>query len=144
MTFRIHICVALLSLCAAPLAAQEPNFGDDSSDYALDGECDDPRFVGWGVATTTEIANMGKDASDCAHLFRLGQIRLNRLQSDSSIAECREINFGDNSSEWANDGECDDPRFAGRSAAEIMSFGDIGRDAKDCRAACEKGQIWMR
>ena len=30
------------------------------------------------------------------------------------VAVTAAIDFGDNSSEWANDGECDDPRFAGQ------------------------------
>ena len=32
-----------------------------------------------------------------------------------------DIDFGDDSSEWANDGECDDPRFEGTGSAGATS-----------------------
>ena len=45
-----------------------PDFGDDSSEWARDGECDDPRFEGEGSAETTVDAN----ASNVADKFRAG------------------------------------------------------------------------
>lgn len=134
----------LVALTSTPVLAQTPDFGNDSSPYANDGECDDPRFIGWGVATSTSHETVGKDASDCARLFNLRQIRLNRTQAESSIEQCQSIDFGDNSSEWSNDGECDDPRFWGGAMHTILNFGDLGRDAKDCRALCNSGAIWLR
>ena len=47
---------------------RRPDFGDDSSEWARDGECDDPRFEGEGSAETTVDAN----ASNVAHKFRAG------------------------------------------------------------------------
>lgn len=129
---------------ALSTAETAPAFGDDASKDSNDNECDDPRFTGWGVATVTSEEEIGHDATDCAHLFNLGQIRLNRTQDQSNTAECAAVNFGDNSSEWADDRECDDPRFFGGAADNILSFKDIGRDAKDCRAACETGKVWLR
>jgi hypothetical protein len=51
------------------------------------------------------------------------------------------LDFGDDSSEWANDGECDDPRFQGTGAAETLLDEDIYRDATDCRTLFEEGRI---
>lgn len=41
------------------------------------------------------------------------------------------INFGDNSSVWADDGKCDDPRFAGAGRADYVFDVDIMKDAND-------------
>lgn len=51
------------------------------------------------------------------------------------------INFGDDSSEWANDGECDDPRFRGPASATTLLPVDTGRDATDCRDLLLKGFV---
>ena len=51
------------------------------------------------------------------------------------------INFGDNTSEWANDGECDDPRFRGPASATTLLPVDTGRDARDCKDLFEKGFV---
>jgi hypothetical protein len=53
------------------------------------------------------------------------------------------IDFGDNSSAYANDGECDDPRFEGEGMAFISFDEDRGKDANDCRAAFEAGTITL-
>ena len=54
------------------------------------------------------------------------------------------INFGNNSSEWAFDGECDDPRFIGPASAETLLQEDLGRDAADCQAAFDLGFVAYR
>lgn len=129
---------------ALPVVAQTtPDFGDDSSEFAFDHECDDPRFTGWGVATSTSTENTGTDASDCSHLYSLGQIRLSQTES-KGVEQCASINYGDNSSQWSNNNECDDPRFAGGGVPGIMNLEDIGRDAADCQSLCESGSIWLR
>jgi hypothetical protein len=51
-------------------------FGDDSSPWARDGECDDPRFEGEGMAAFTVPASLHHDAFDCRTLFGQGRIRL--------------------------------------------------------------------
>jgi hypothetical protein len=66
---------ACLCLPAAPLLAQ-PDFGDDSSRWANDGECDDPRFEGEGAAETLLDADAYHDATDCRNLLRRGLIAL--------------------------------------------------------------------
>ncbi len=79
--------------------------------------------------------------------------------------------FGDDASEWANDDECDDPRFSGdgtprfgdddgdysddgecddmRFVGKGMGVGpflsdDIMHDASDCKAAWNAGDIKLR
>lgn len=56
----------------------------------------------------------------------------------------RTIDFGDDSSTWANDGECDDPRFAGPGmTTTTLLASDILHDATDCRAAYARGALWV-
>ena len=128
------------------------DYGDDSSRWANDGECDDPRFVGVGMAGTLLAKDEGRDASDCQALFELGRIRLRpeneglepSLESSRSGNPGGRINYGDDSSHWANDGECDDPRFVGDGMAEALLVEDMGRDAADCRHLFELGRIRVR
>ena len=54
------------------------------------------------------------------------------------------IEWGDNTSRWANDGECDDDRFAGPGASETMLAEDRFHDANDCRALYLAGQVYLR
>src|SRR5690606_22746633 len=54
-----------------------------------------------------------------------------------------DIDFGDDSSPWANDGECDDPRFEGSGSATELVDSDILKDATDCRAAYEAGTVTL-
>ncbi len=44
------------------------------------------------------------------------------------------VEFGDDASTWANDQECDDPRFFGTGMAANLLESDILHDASDCRA----------
>ncbi|MDA0689202.1 MAG: hypothetical protein O2948_11245 [Proteobacteria bacterium] len=196
------------------------NFGDNSSVYADDGECDDPRFEGPGAASFNSEDDEMHDANDCRSLYEAGRVRLlegisNRDSSASLSSSARsnsaagntpaapqqetytvgvprgdvngatqaygsiyasgtvygspinpgerglsfmpdvtsyappptrpepEIDFGDNSSVFANDGECDDPRFEGEGMA-FASFDEyLGRDADDCRTAFEAGTITL-
>ena len=120
------------------------NFGDDSGEFPNDGECDDPRFVGDGMATSTDTANIGRDASDCLHHFEIGNVRLARTKAESSVAECAAIDYGNDASEWARDGECDDPRFTGPGSHSIANIDDLRTDATDCRALCESGAVWLK
>lgn len=54
------------------------------------------------------------------------------------------INFGDDSSQWANDAECDDPRFAGPGTHDVLLAEDIYRDATDCMKLLQAGLITYR
>ena len=116
------------------------DFGDDSGEWANDGECDDPRFTGTGSAAETVDADIRKDATDCKTAFDAGTVT---LFSGDAPAVAADIDFGDDSSEWANDGECDDPRFVGAgSAAETVDI-DISKDATDCKAAFDAGTVTL-
>ena len=61
----------------------------------------------------------------------------------ASIAAGQDIDFGDDTSVWANDGECDDPRFAGTGSAITLIEEDRLRDATDCRQLFESGEVWL-
>lgn len=159
----------MLSLCAAtvlaatPLLAQDIDFGTDSSQWSNDGECDDPRFRGPGMTTTTLLdADIRADATDCRSAYEAGQITLAEAPAPAAApqqppakpgaqtpapvppvppASDGGINFGDDSGEWANDRECDDRRFAGAGMAANLSWGHVGADASDCRIGVERGAL---
>ena len=138
----VLILVAGLSAPALAQSAADIDFGDDSSEWANDGECDDPRFVGDGMASELVDADLARDATDCRTLFEAGSIALTAPDTGDS-ADISAIDFGDDSSDWARDGECDDPRFAGSAMAIELEDIDIGRDATDCRTAYEAGSITL-
>jgi hypothetical protein len=141
-------------LLPLPAAAQSVDFGDDSSIWALDEECDDPRFIGEGMAPGALDSNILADATDCAAAFDAGTITLDPAFADAevpanrpakpgtaTVAAAGEIDFGADTSEWANDGECDDPRFAGEGMAPQPQDVDMMADASDCRALYDAGSI---
>ena len=74
------LALAILAL-AAPLAGQTASgagdFGDDSSEWANDGACDDTRFVGdrGAGAWTSSDDHVGRDATDCRNLLNAGRIQ---------------------------------------------------------------------
>jgi hypothetical protein len=142
LTLKISAFV-LLGACATTVIG-DIDFGGNDSEYANDGECDDPRFVGGGMASSLNNIHIGRDAADCASLFQANRIRPQRTQAESSPAQCREIAFGNNSSRYSNDGECDDPRFTGPGIDNIMLLDDTKADANDCRALCASGDVWLR
>ena len=140
------------------------DFGDDSSKWANDGECDDPRFAGAGMTTTNLLeSDTRQDATDCRKKFEAGEITLKEGggvvgEPDSAGAtddttdqsapladNARQIDFGDDASRWANDGECDDPRFAGEGMTGTRLLEeDSGHDASDCRAAVDAGKLHLK
>jgi hypothetical protein len=130
--------VALFSLVTVPaFAANEIFFGDDSGEYANDGECDDPRFVGAGMTTTDLLSDdLLKDATDCKAAFDAGKLSLNGVAEDGTI------DFGDDAGDYANDGECDDLRFTGAGMTQTALLqDDILHDATDCKTAFDAGKI---
>jgi len=123
----------------ADLIISGVNFGNDLGDWSNDGECDDPRFEGSGMTTTPLLhADLMRDATDCSTAFLAGNLRLVGIGKNGAI------NFGDDSSEWANDGECDDMRFAGpgMTLTPLLSS-DIMHDASDCREAFDEGLLTL-
>lgn len=116
-----------------------PSFGDDTSRWANDGECDDPRFDGPGMSEGASLEDdISHDASDCEAAWRAGKLQL------ASTTASATPDFGDNASQWANDKECDDPRFAGPGMTSTTLLDqDIGHDASDCRAAWQADKLWL-
>ena len=54
------------------------------------------------------------------------------------------VDFGNDSSMWANDGECDDPRFKGPGMTTTpLLEEDTRADATDCRTAYERGDLTL-
>jgi len=51
------------------------------------------------------------------------------------------VDFGDNSSVWADNSECDDPRFEGLGMASVLIDSDLFHDARDCSALYNEGNI---
>ena len=122
-----------------PIRIEGPfDWGNNSSQWANDGECDDIRFTGSGMSTVLMPDSIGMDAADCRNHYDAGSVGLNPLfKAPASIDD---IDFGNNTSDYANDGECDDLRFTGDYASEMIYLTeDIGHDANDCRAAVRKG-----
>ena len=76
----------LASASRRPTLQAQPDFGDDSSEWARDGECDDPRFEGEGSADTLLDANAYHDATDCRTLLGQGRISVRRSGADAELA----------------------------------------------------------
>ena len=129
-----------LSSEAAQVQVAAIDFGDDEGDWPLDEECADPRFEGTGLAFSASRDDIRHDATDCRNLLYQGMVHLvgeiENLSQDG-------IDFGDDLSEWANDGECDDPRFSGSGMASASTFDDsnIAHDASDCLSQYNQGNV---
>jgi hypothetical protein len=127
-----------------PVTAGGINFGDDSNEWANDGECDDRRFIGPGMATSIAWMNVGRDASDCQSMMDSGDVRLFVLADSVAATTCSAIDFGDDSGGFPNDGECDDMRMEGTGMASIINSDNNFRDASDCQRLCDFGMIGLR
>ena len=121
-------------------------FGDNTGKWAFDGECDDPRFedkLGMENSMSSFLSKMGvkRDATDCRDAYDRGVIMLTRVRNIG------ELQFGDDTSIWAYDGECDDPRFEEKlgsdAAPSTNSSSDRGGDATDCFRAYRDGKIQL-
>lgn len=73
MSVKILSAAALMSIVATGAFA-DIQFGDNASDWAFDGECDDPRFQGPGMADTLLWEDAYHDQNDCEHLLMNGLI----------------------------------------------------------------------
>lgn len=122
------------------------DWGNDASEWANDGECDDPRFTGPDMSGVLLDEDRFRDASDCRRLYREGRIQLVKALETNKVRKrkARKIDYGDNSSEWANDGACDDPRFTGLGVFPPLLEEDRFRDASDCRQLFQSGRIRLK
>ena len=120
-----------------------PNFGTDSGDFALDGECDDPRFTAdRGPDAVLLSEDRFTDATDCRAAYENGSAEIAYGEFDGTDAA---PDFGADSGRYTNDAECDDPRFTGPGmTATILLEDDVRADATDCREAWERGDLLWR
>lgn len=98
---------------------------DDSCEWANDGECDEMRYGGGGACVD------GSDATDC-DMFGTSPEALERLLA--LVPASMRAQLGDDSCQYAVDGECDDVTFGG------TVYCDVGTDASDCRALALGGE----
>ena len=149
--------VAALALQAGAQGSDDIDFGDDSSLWSQDGECDDPRFEGPGMAEVLDDEDTLSDATDCRAAFQSGSVALKTLPvatapllnkmpaRKAAASDAGAIDYGDDEGLWANDGECDDARFIGEGMTDTgLAEDDIGHDASDCRAGVEAGALRLR
>ena len=149
-------------LFSGPAFALE--FGDDASRWANDGECDDPRFSGVGMTETLRLdADILHDATDCRQAYEAGRLTPIEPETGAGAAgapdqpvfseeaasplseQSAAVDFGDDSSKWANDNECDDPRFTGAGmTTTTLLDSDIRHDATDCRKKFDAGEIALK
>ncbi len=137
----LSISVAVGLGLSSPALAQNIDFGDDSSTWSNDGECDDMRFEGPGMTATPLLdEDIRADATDCRTAFEAGRLTL-RGDAPSDLI-IKGVNFGNDTGQWANDGECDDPRFegSGMTTTPLLSD-DVLRDATDCSTAFTAGRL---
>lgn len=135
----------LFSIFATQALASDPIwFGDNTSEWANDGECDDRRFFGVGMDENLNSKDITHDAADCQALFDEGKLEIWLEVKARKVTQCANIDFGNNTSEWADDGECDDPRFEGRGSAGDIVSDDWKKDANDCSRQCKAGMIFIR
>ena len=119
------------------------DFGGDTSPWINDGECDDPRFEGPGMAQGLDDSNILGDASDCRALHDAGQVMMAGGAMPADDMTGGEVDFGADSGQWTFDGECDDPRFAGEGMADVLQDADLFADATDCRTLYDAGMITL-
>jgi hypothetical protein len=96
------------------------------------------------ATSALSIGNTGRDASDCRALYDAGRIRFWNPLEAQAATQCASIDFGTDTSQYANDGECDDIRFEGLTAASGLSAENTRADAADCRQLCERGAVSLR
>ncbi|MDE2597618.1 MAG: hypothetical protein KGL44_12150 [Sphingomonadales bacterium] len=157
--YNLFAAMSALALSIpAPVQAQSIDFGDDSSQFAKDGECDDMRFSGAGMTDTLLIdSDIKHDATDCRSAYNAGRLtyggghrngNANTNSSNNSgyaASGTNHIMWGDDSSRYSKDGECDDKRFAGPGMTDTpLLDSDVKHDATDCRAAYNAGRLWLR
>lgn len=141
---QVLLSISLALLLPLDVAAQSINFGDDSSQWANEGECDDRRFYGTGMSSGLDRDDIGHDATDCRVRYEEGEMALWDFAAAKAATQCDSINFGDDNSEWPSDNKCDDARFDGPGSDYVLLPKQTRHDATDCRKLCALGQIALR
>jgi len=127
------------------------DFGDDASRFSKDGECDDKRFSGPGMTSTPLLdSDVGHDATDCKAAYNQNRLTFVGANGGGGAVahgsnDIERIQWGDDSSKYSKDGECDDKRFTGPGMTSTpLLDSDIQHDATDCRAAYSQGRLSLR
>lgn len=110
------------------LSSAQIDWGDDAGSYANDDACDDARFHEDGDDWSYQRDHVLHDATDCRTLYEAGEITLF-------------LDFGNNSGEYADDNTCDDNRFTGSGRSILTTDSHVKRDAADCIAAYQAGNL---
>ncbi len=76
--------------------------------------------------------------------YEAGVLELWQPGAAQAATDCAVISFGDDSSDFARDGQCDDIRFEGIGAAELLIPVNTFRDASDCQRLCRFGVVALR
>lgn len=143
INFAFIAAIALAPI-AAPVAAQDINYGNDTAEWANDGECDDRRFFGAAMADQISWEFVGMDATDCRTAFENGTVQLWDMNASRAATQCKTINFGNDTGEYPVDGECDDRRFEGPAVARVLNPENVSGDATDCSRLCAFGVVSLR
>ena len=96
------------------------------------------------MANVLSWSNTGRDSADCLALWDAGTIVNWDWGTAVAATQCEAIDFGDDSGEFANDGQCSDIRFEGFAMSMGVNSEHIRRDATDCSRACGYGVIALR
>ena len=136
---------ARLRQAGAPYDTAGVDFGDDTSATATTANATIRGSLGRASPTVLDDDTL-HDATDCKAASRPApRPEDGAARGAPDATECRsEIRpstFGDNASEYANDNECDDPRFIGEGWTRCCWHADIEHDATDCRALVDAGKI---
>ena len=99
-----------------------------------------PQFTDWSVNYTFLVGGTAAVATAPDSPNPVGSVS---VQDSPPIKEAQDLFFGDDTSDWANDGECDDPRFEGPGTADTLLEEDLFRDASDCCTLLERGQVTL-
>ncbi len=105
------------------------DFGDDLSTWANDGECDDSRFAGEGMANSVVDSDLYHDATDCSTLYVAGGVTF----TESSVS----TSTGSESGPTRGSLDASDPTLSGYGYADTYTFdGSAGATAViDLRSA---------
>ena len=144
-TLLTAIILAGLSLSPTATAqGSDINYGADDGNYANDGECDDPRFIGPGTTADVDWTSAGRDATDCRQAVKHNTARYRFDPLNLILTDCDSVEFGHDSSDYANDLTCDDPRFLSFTAPGITVPQNVGKDATDCKQACSLSLLYQK
>lgn len=76
INLRLSAVISLTFFAGCTVVPPDFEWGDDSSIYANDGDCDDPRFDGPGAYTLNLAEDAKRDATDCRVLYNAGRVYL--------------------------------------------------------------------